>query len=103
MEAGTGPDVRAADQGKLAGRAAAQCQREVDGLQDQPGGARGADVESVLAGRHGPGLEDEVAAAPRGAARLCPADGRRGADALQVLRLQARLRPARAEVAQVEA
>ena len=89
MEAGTGRDVRSADERQFTGHSSAQGQRQIQSVQHQASRPRGADIEAIRPLAQ-PRFEDEVRAAERGAAELALADRGGGADAHQMLGLQSR-------------
>ena len=89
MEARTGTDVGAADQGHLARPIGLQSQGQVKGLKNQAGGAGGADVKAISPWAYHTGFEDQIGAAERGSAQLGLSDGCRRPNAHQVLGLQA--------------
>src|SRR5262249_49051541 len=102
MEAWAGRDVSAAVESQFAGSISSQGERQIDGVENQAGGACCTNRESVLPRPYFSRLENQVAAAQACAAPVRLADGCGGPDAHQVLRLQARLGPARPDVPQMK-
>ncbi len=102
VKARAGGNVGAPFKDDLARCAGPDRQRYEYGLQDQPGRTCGPDVEPIFSWSDRAGLENQLRAVQASPLDMGFADGRGGADAGQVLRLQPRLAPAAAYVTQVE-
>ena len=101
MTARAGLDVRAPRDGNAAG-AAGQCQGQIDGMQDQAGGAGGSDGERVIAALNLSRQEVQRTASQAGAAQARPPNPGRGVHAHDMLGLHAGPGAAGPDVAQAE-